>query len=106
MTSPTGAAVRDILTTLKRRYPIAQITLLPALVQGDQAPASIVRAIMQADAAGVFDVLIAGRAEAQLKSFGLLTMNRLFAQLLMQMYQLFQQWGTRPTSPLVTLYLT
>lgn len=61
VTSPTGAAVRDILTTLKRRYPIAQITLLPALVQGDQAPASIVRAIMQADAAGVFDVLIAGR---------------------------------------------
>ncbi|MCM2674970.1 exodeoxyribonuclease VII large subunit [Alkalicoccobacillus plakortidis] len=61
VTSPTGAAVRDIVTTLKRRYPIAQITLLPALVQGDHAPDSIVHAIKQADAAGVFDVLIAGR---------------------------------------------
>ncbi|MDQ0208959.1 exodeoxyribonuclease VII large subunit [Alkalicoccobacillus murimartini] len=61
VTSPTGAAVRDIVTTLKRRYPMAQITLIPALVQGDQAPASIEYAIRQADATGVFDVLIAGR---------------------------------------------
>lgn len=61
VTSPTGAAIRDIMTTLKRRYPLAKVTLLPALVQGDQAPASVARAIKQADAAGIFDVLIAGR---------------------------------------------
>ncbi|MCL7746147.1 exodeoxyribonuclease VII large subunit [Halalkalibacter alkaliphilus] len=61
ITSPTGAAIRDIVITLKRRYPIAQITLLPVLVQGDQAPSSITRAIRQADLAGCFDCLIVGR---------------------------------------------
>ncbi|KHF39537.1 exodeoxyribonuclease VII large subunit [Halalkalibacter okhensis] len=61
ITSPTGAAIRDIVITLKRRYPIAQITLLPVLVQGEQAPGSITRAIEQADLAGCFDCLIVGR---------------------------------------------
>lgn len=61
ITSPTGAAIQDIVSTLKRRYPIAQITLLPVLVQGGQAPGSIVRAIRQVDAANCFDVLIVGR---------------------------------------------
>ncbi|WP_332695886.1 exodeoxyribonuclease VII large subunit [Halalkalibacter lacteus] len=61
ITSPTGAAIRDIVTTLKRRYPIAQITLLPVLVQGELAPGSIMRAIEQADLANCFDCLIVGR---------------------------------------------
>ncbi|WP_227938469.1 exodeoxyribonuclease VII large subunit [Alkalihalobacillus deserti] len=61
ITSPTGAAIRDIVTTLKRRYPVTQITLLPVLVQGEQAPGSIVRAIRQADLANCFDCLIVGR---------------------------------------------
>ncbi|WP_100373430.1 exodeoxyribonuclease VII large subunit [Bacillus sp. FJAT-45037] len=61
VTSPTGAAVQDMLTTLKRRYPLVQITLLPVLVQGDGAPASIVYAIKQANAANQFDTIIVGR---------------------------------------------
>jgi len=61
ITSPTGAAIRDILTTIKRRYPIAQITILPVLVQGEQAAASISKAIQYANSLGGFDVLIAGR---------------------------------------------
>lgn len=61
VTSPTGAAIRDIVTTLKRRYPVAQITLLPVLVQGEQAPSSIIYAIKQAVAANCFDVMIVGR---------------------------------------------
>ncbi|GAE36345.1 exodeoxyribonuclease VII large subunit [Halalkalibacter akibai JCM 9157] len=61
ITSPTGAAIRDIVTTLKRRYPVTQITLLPVLVQGEQAPASIIRAVEQADLANCFDCLIIGR---------------------------------------------
>ena len=40
VTSPTGAAIRDIITTIKRRYPIAKILIFPALVQGDQAAPS------------------------------------------------------------------
>lgn len=61
ITSPTGAAIRDILTTIKRRYPIAKITIFPVLVQGEQAAASITEAIQAANAMGGFDVLIAGR---------------------------------------------
>ena len=62
VTSPTGAALRDIITTIKRRYPIAKILILPALVQGDQAAPSITDAINQANEKkhGI-DVLIVGR---------------------------------------------
>jgi exodeoxyribonuclease VII large subunit len=61
ITSPTGAAIRDIVTTIKRRYPIARILLLPALVQGDQAANSIANAISMANRTGNIDVLIVGR---------------------------------------------
>lgn len=62
VTSPTGAAIRDILTTLNRRYPMADITIFPALVQGEQAPKSIVQAIELANSkAPSVDLLIVGR---------------------------------------------
>lgn len=62
VTSPTGAAIRDILTTIKRRYPIAKVLIFPALVQGEQAAPSIVSAIKQAnDKVNQVDVLIIGR---------------------------------------------
>ncbi|MFL8937968.1 exodeoxyribonuclease VII large subunit [Rossellomorea oryzaecorticis] len=61
ITSPTGAAIRDIITTIKRRYPIGEILIFPALVQGDRAAASISEAIEKANEYGGIDVLIAGR---------------------------------------------
>ncbi|MET3507592.1 exodeoxyribonuclease VII large subunit [Halalkalibacter oceani] len=61
ITSPTGAAIQDIYTTLKRRYQLAQLTLFPVLVQGEQAPGSIVAALEQATTADCFDVIIVGR---------------------------------------------
>ncbi len=61
ITSPTGAAVRDILTTIKRRFPIAKVTVMPVLVQGPHAAPSISRAIDYANANGAWDVLIVGR---------------------------------------------
>lgn len=67
VTSPTGAAVRDIITTIKRRFPIAKITLLPVLVQGPNAPHSIARAIQQANMANKFDVMIVGRGGGSLE---------------------------------------
>ena len=45
VTSPTGAALRDILNVLGRRWPVAQVLLAPTLVQGDSAPAQIVAAL-------------------------------------------------------------
>ncbi|MDK8639730.1 exodeoxyribonuclease VII large subunit [Niallia taxi] len=63
ITSPTGAAIRDILITIKRRYPIAKIIIFPALVQGEAAAPSIVKAIDKANSMETphIDVLIVGR---------------------------------------------
>ncbi|MED1561484.1 exodeoxyribonuclease VII large subunit [Alkalihalobacillus alcalophilus ATCC 27647 = CGMCC 1.3604] len=61
ITSPTGAAIKDIASTLKRRYPIAHLALFPVLVQGEHAPASIINAIEQANLIGQFDVVLLGR---------------------------------------------
>ncbi|MFJ8264834.1 exodeoxyribonuclease VII large subunit [Peribacillus asahii] len=61
ITSPTGAALRDILTTIKRRYPIAKVIIYPALVQGVNAAKSIALAISKANERREADVLIVGR---------------------------------------------
>lgn len=62
VTSPTGAAIRDILSTINRRFPATSVTVFPALVQGEQAPASIVTSIKQANESKLqLDVLIVGR---------------------------------------------
>jgi exodeoxyribonuclease VII large subunit len=45
VTSPTGAALRDMLNTLRRRYPLVEVVLAPTPVQGEEAPPSIVEAI-------------------------------------------------------------
>lgn len=60
VTAPTGAAVRDIINIARRRNPYVQIILYPAVVQGDQAPQSIVNGIRALEQAGV-DVMIIGR---------------------------------------------
>ncbi len=60
VTAPTGAAVRDIINIASRRNPYVQIILYPAIVQGEQAPQSIVNGIHALEALGV-DVMIVGR---------------------------------------------
>ena len=61
VTAQTGAAIQDICTTIGRRYPLAEIKLFPAVVQGSGAAPSIVSAIEQANRHGSIDVLIVGR---------------------------------------------
>jgi exodeoxyribonuclease VII large subunit len=60
ITSPSGAVIRDIITTVKRRYPIAQLVLFPTLVQGDKAAADIVKNIKKSESMD-FDTMIIGR---------------------------------------------
>ena len=60
ITAPTGAAIRDIISTIKRRFPLTEIILLPALVQGDGAKEDIARQIKRAKNYNL-DVLIVGR---------------------------------------------
>lgn len=61
VTSPTGAAVRDMIRILGRRWPLAKVTLYPAQVQGQGAAESIAQAIMLANAIGEADVILCGR---------------------------------------------
>ncbi len=67
ITSPTGAAIQDILTVLKRRFPAIPITVIPSSVQGAQAKDELVRALQMAERAGNFDVLIIGRGGGSLE---------------------------------------
>ena len=60
VTASTGAAVRDILTTIKRRFPICETILFPTLVQGENAKEEIVKNIKKAEKYDI-DVLIVGR---------------------------------------------
>jgi exodeoxyribonuclease VII large subunit len=60
VTAETGAAIRDIITTIKRRYPICEILVFPTLVQGDQAAPQIIRQIRNTQRYEL-DTLIVGR---------------------------------------------
>lgn len=61
VTSPTGAAVRDIINVLSRRFPLAQIVLQPVQVQGEDAPGQIIEAVRLFNEKKAADVLIVGR---------------------------------------------
>lgn len=61
ITSPTGAAVRDIINVTKRRYPLADVFVYPSLVQGDGAEANLIRALDYFEKSNLVDVIIIGR---------------------------------------------
>lgn len=61
ITSPSGAAIRDIVTVVARRYPSAQLILYPAAVQGEQSPYELYSALQSANERAECDVLIIGR---------------------------------------------
>ena len=60
ITASTGAAIRDIISTINRRFPLTEVILLPSLVQGEGAKEDIVRQIKRAEGYNL-DVLIVGR---------------------------------------------
>lgn len=61
VTSPTGAAIRDIINVLKRRYRSAKVTIVPSVVQGEKAAPQIIKAIQVAEKLPGVDVMIVGR---------------------------------------------
>jgi exodeoxyribonuclease VII large subunit len=67
VTSPTGAALQDVLNVLTRRYPLIEVVLAPTLVQGDEAPEQIVRAIQRLDESRMCDVLLVTRGGGSLE---------------------------------------
>lgn len=67
VTSPTGAAVRDMIRILGRRYPLVEVQLWPVLVQGENAAADIAKTIARVNAHGQADVIIVGRGGGSLE---------------------------------------
>lgn len=67
ITSPTGAALRDILSTLRRRYPLARVVLYPSQVQGNEAPGQLINALQIAGRRAECDVLILARGGGSLE---------------------------------------
>ena len=61
ITSPTGAAVQDILNILSRRYPVATVVMCPVTVQGDTAEPELIQAVKDVNAKKCADVIIIGR---------------------------------------------
>lgn len=67
ITSPTGAAIRDVISVLGRRFPAVPVVVYPAAVQGDAAPGELVAALQTAIARNECDVLIIGRGGGSLE---------------------------------------
>jgi exodeoxyribonuclease VII large subunit len=67
VTSPSGAALHDILNTLQRRYPLAEVIIAPAAVQGDAAPGEIVAALNKLNALPNMDVILLARGGGSLE---------------------------------------
>jgi exodeoxyribonuclease VII large subunit len=61
VTSPTGAALRDMLNTLRRRLPLVEVILAPAPVQGEEAPAALVEALRTLNRVAAPDVILLAR---------------------------------------------
>lgn len=61
VTSPTGAALQDMLNTLRRRYPLAEVVVAPAAVQGEAAPAELIRALARLNAEPGVEVILIAR---------------------------------------------
>lgn len=69
ITAPDSAAVRDVMTVIGRRYPIASLVVIPTLVQGEGAPQSVARSLKRAQNIGA-DVIIFGRGGGSAEDLG------------------------------------
>lgn len=67
LSSPGGAAIHDVLSVLRRRFPLVEVELLPVSVQGATAAAEIVGMLRRADASGRYDVLLLTRGGGSLE---------------------------------------
>ena len=67
LTSPSGAVIRDIVSVLRRRFPLVEVELLPVPVQGDGAAAQIRAMLLRADASGRYDAILLARGGGSLE---------------------------------------
>lgn len=67
ITSPIGAAVRDMISAFKRRFPLTELTVIPSLVQGQGAAQNLTKQLLRMDSSNHFDAIIIGRGGGSLE---------------------------------------
>ena len=67
ITSPIGAAVRDMISAFKRRFPLPELTIIPSLVQGQGAAKNLTKQLIRMDSSDHFDAIIIGRGGGSLE---------------------------------------
>ena len=77
ITSPSGAAVRDIINVTGRRFPLAKLYIYPSLVQGDGAEENLIRGVDYFDKSGLVDVIIIGRGGGSIEDLWAFNSERL-----------------------------
>jgi len=90
VTSPTGAALRDILNTLRRRLPVVEVTLVPVPVQGDEAPGAIILALETLNRVVSPDVILLARGGGSIEDLWAFNDERVVRAV------------TQSTSPIIT----
>jgi len=81
ITSTSGAAIRDILSTLARRFPLAKIFIYPSEVQGPTAPQQLIKALDRANTDKRCEVIILSRGGGSIEDLWPLMMNNLLVKL-------------------------
>lgn len=95
MTSLQAAALRDVLTTLRRRAPHVPVVVYPVPVQGAGASERIAAMLERVNARAEVDVIILCRAAAALKTYGPSTKSRLHVRLVHRKFPLWRASGMR-----------
>ncbi len=99
VTSPTGAALRDILHVLRRRYPVVEVVLAPSLVQGEDAPPQIVTALQALNHHPGVEVIIVARGGGSLEELWAFNDERVARAIYASDAPVVCGVGTRPISP-------
>ena len=107
VTSPTGAALQDMLKVLRERYPLVQVFVASSLVQGAEAPASLVRGIEALNALGDIDVIVLARGGGSIEDLWAFNDERPWpARWPPRRFRSSLAWGTRSILPSSILWLT
>ena len=99
VTSPTGAAVRDLLEIIRRRWPGLQIVLVPVPVQGATAPPAVARGIELLNRVGGIELIIVGRGGGSLEEIWAFNTEIVARVFFGQPYRSSQQWATKRILP-------
>ena len=106
ITSPTGAVWHDIQTVVERRYPLTELVLAPCLVQGDTAAPSIIEAFEVINAEPGIDAVILARGGGSTEDLWTFNEESWRGPSTAAALRSSAPWGTRPTPPSRTWWLT